>query len=166
MKDFEALFTRYFGRVYRFTLRLTGSEDAAEELTQQTFFKALKGIDGFEGRSDPVTWLCSIAKHEFLSGKRRDREDLYAPDAPVFGSSVPGIDTGFARSQEALRLHRHLHAMDEPYREVFMLRVFGELKYDQIAALFGKSASWARVTYYRAKLQLQEEMEAEDGKQK
>lgn len=57
MKDFEAMFTRYFGRVYRFTLRLTGSEDAAEELTQQTFFKALKGIDGFEGRSDPVTWL-------------------------------------------------------------------------------------------------------------
>lgn len=165
MKDFEAMFTRYFGQVYRFALRLTGSEDAAEELTQQTFFKALKGIDGFEGRSDPVTWLCSIAKHEFLSGKRRDREDLYAPDAPVFDSSEPGIDTGFVRREEALRLHRHLHAMDEPYREVFMLRVFGELMFDQIAALFGKSASWARVTYYRAKLRLQEEMEAEDGKQ-
>ena len=163
VKDFEAMFTAYFARVYRFALRLTGSANAAEELTQQTFFKALKGIDGFEGRSDPVTWLCSIAKHEFLNGRRRSREDPYAPDAPVFDSAVPGIDSGYARKEETLQLHRCLHAMDEPYREVFMLRVFGELKFDQIAGLFGKSVSWARVTYYRAKVTLQEKMEAEDN---
>ena len=161
MKDFEEMFTRYFARVYRFALRLTGSEIAAEELTQQTFFKALKAIDSFEGRSDPITWLCSICKREFLSGKRR-REDAFSPDTWVFqGGASPGVDSDYAQKEETLRLHRHLHALGEPYREVFMLRIFGELKFDQIAALFGKSVSWARVTFYRAKAELQERIEKE-----
>lgn len=162
MDDFEAMFTQYFSRVYRFSLRLTGSEQAAEELTQQTFFKALKGLNGFRGRSDPVTWLCSIAKHEFLNGKRR-REDAHGPDSPVWDGAGPDISGGYARREEIMRLHKHLHALEEPYREVFMLRVFGELKYDQIAALFGKSISWARVTFYRAKAEIQNRMEVEEN---
>ena len=165
MTDLDEVYSKFSGTVTSYLLRLCGNQQLAEELTQETFYQAVRCIGRFDGKSSISTWLCSIAKHEFLSGKRRDREDLYAPDAPVFDSSEPGIDTGFVRREEALRLHRHLHAMDEPYREVFMLRVFGELMFDQIAALFGKSASWARVTYYRAKLRLQEEMEAEDGKQ-
>lgn len=165
MRDFETIFTEYFARVYRFARRLTGSDHAAEELTQQTFFKALKKIDSFDERSDPATWLCSIAKHEFLSGKRRHRETPFAPDDEMFYSvSDPGIDSGYARREETLRLHLHLHQMQEPYREVFMLRVFGELSYNQIAGLFDKTTSWARVTYYRAKLELQQKMEAENGK--
>ena len=158
------MFTQYFSQVYRFARRLTGSDQAAEELTQQTFFKALRRIDSFQGRSDAATWLCSIAKHEFLNGKQRRREELYAPDDRVFDSGAsPGIDSGYARKEETLRLHRHLHQMDEPYREVFMLRVFGELKYAQIANLFGKTESWARVTYYRAKLELQRKMSEDQG---
>ena len=162
LSDFEALFTQYFARVYRFALRLSGSEAAAEELTQQTFYKALKGLDGFQGRSDPVTWLCSICKREFLAARRRDRESAFEPGAAVFERPGEDIETGFARQEASIRLHRHLHALDEPYREVFMLRVFGELKFDQIAGLFGKSTSWARVTYYRAKLELQRRLEEEE----
>lgn len=161
MQDFEAIFTQYFGRVYHFARGLTGSDSAAEELTQQTFFKALRSLDRFQGRSDAVTWLCSIAKHEYLNGKRR-REDPFAPGAAVFSGASPDIDSGYAQKEETLRLHRHLHAMDEPYREVFMLRVFGELKYAQIAALFGRTESWARVTYYRAKLELRQKMEEDE----
>ena len=156
------MFTQYFARVYRFALGLTGNEAAAEELTQQTFFKALKSLDQFQGRSDPVTWLCSIAKHEYVNGLRRGREQPFGPDADVFDGASPGIDAGYVREEETLRLHRHLHALEEPYREVFMLRVFGELKYAQIAGLFGRTESWARVTYYRAKLALQQRMEEEE----
>lgn len=163
VEDFEAMFTTYFARVYRFALRLTGSADAAEELTQQTFFKALKGIDGFQGRSDPVTWLCSIAKREYISGLRRSRETQAAPGSSVFDGPSGNVEADYTRREDLARLHRHLHGLGEPYREVFMLRVFGELKYAQIAGLFGKTASWARVTYYRAKLELQERMEAEDN---
>ena len=161
MRDFEALFTQYFGRVYRFARGFTGSDSAAEELTQQTFFKALKSLDRFEGRSDPVTWLCSIAKHEYVNGLRRSRETAFAPDAAVFDGASPGVDGEVIRQEELARLHRRLHALAEPYREVFMLRVFGELRYAQIAGLFGKTENWARVTYYRAKLELQRGMEEE-----
>lgn len=158
MPSFEALFTRYFARVYRFALSLSRSETQAEEITQQTFYQALRHIDQFEGRSDPGTWLCSIAKHEYFQQRRRMREQAFAPDDPVFdpGASLPDDDP------DAMRIHRHLHTLKEPYREVFMLRVFGELKYAQIASLFGKGESWARVIYYRAKLQLQQKVREED----
>ena len=161
LRDFEALFTQYFARVYRFARGLTGSDAGAEELTQQTFFKALKSLDQFQGRSDPATWLCSIAKHEYINGLRH-WEQTFPPDGQVFDGPSPGIDAGYAQKEETLRLHRHLHALGEPYREVFMLRVFGELKYAQIAGLFGRTESWARVTYYRAKLELQRKMEEEE----
>lgn len=165
MESFEALFERYFSSVYRFALSLTRSEDAAEELTQQTFYKALKKINTFEGRSDPGTWLCSIAKNEFFNRKARDRERAYAPDSDVFNQSSGEMELGIERAEDAMWIHRHLHALQEPYREVFMLRVFGELKYAQIASLFGKTESWARVNYYRAKQMLCQAMkEDENGK--
>lgn len=161
MTDFEEMFTRYFSRVYRFALGLTRSEHQAEEITQQTFFKALKKIDSFEGRSDPVTWLCSIAKNEYLNGLRR-REDACPPDSRAFDR--PGQDAAWdvEREDQRMDIHRRLHALAESYREVFMLRVFGELKFDQIASLFGKSPSWARVTYYRAKTEIQDRIKEEE----
>ena len=165
MEDFETLFRSYFSRVYRFALRLTHSEDQAEELTQQTFFKAFKQIDRFEGRSDPTTWLCSIAKNTWFDEHRKHRTDAYAPESPVFDQTDSGVEEDVLWRWETMRAHRQLHALKEPYREVFTLRVFGELKYGQIAGLFGKSENWARVTYYRAKQMLIERMEEEEHEQ-
>ena len=158
MKDFEEMFTQHFSRVYRFALRLTRDEHQAEEITQQTFFKALKKIDTFEGRSDPATWLCSIAKNEYLNGLRR-REDAYPPDSRTFDAPTGDASQEVEREDRRMRIHVKLHELAEPYREVFMLRVFGELKFDQIASLFGKSVSWARVTFYRAKMEMQKRIE-------
>ena len=161
MQSFEELFTAYFERVYRFCLSLTHSEDAAEELTEQTFFKALRRLDSFEGRCEPSTWLISIAKNEFFASLRRRREQPLDADA-LSGETAESPERLVLRGEETMRLHRCLHALNEPYREVFMLRVFGELKYAQIAALFQKSESWAKVTYYRAKLELQRRMKEEE----
>lgn len=162
MTDFEEMFTRYFSRVYRFVLRLSRDQHQAEEITQQTFFKALKKIDSFEGRSDPATWLCSIAKNEYLNALRR-REDAYRPDSRAFDAPAGDASQAVEREDQRMRIHRRLHDLEEPYREVFMLRVFGELKFDQIASLFGKSVSWARVTFYRAKLEMQRRLEEDEG---
>lgn len=159
MPSFETLFTRYFSRVYKFSLSLTHSETLAEEITQQTFYQALKHIDKFEGRSDPGTWLCSIAKNEYLQLLRRRREHPAEPGSAVFDRAIAPPDN---ESDDTMRIHRHLHDLEEPYREVFMLRVFGELKYAQIASLFGRGESWARVIYYRAKTKIQEKIREED----
>lgn len=160
-ESFEEIFTRYYSRVYRFALSLTRSTAAAEEITQQTFFKALKSIDSFEGRSDAGTWLCSIAKNAYFESLRRHE---YPADVQsgVFDGADPDASGSVEQTADAMRIHRHLHELDEPYREVFMLRVFGKLKYAQIASLFGKTESWARVIYYRAKLEIQERIQKED----
>ena len=161
MQSFEELFSRYFRQVYGFALSLTRDEGEAEELAQHTFYKALEKIDGFQGRSDPATWLCSIAKNEYFNRLRRKREVPLAPDMLAV-SGEDSVERTVQRGDEAMRVHRHLHSLAEPYREVFMLRVFSELKYGQIASLFGKTESWARVTYYRAKQDLQRRMKEED----
>ena len=163
VESFEAMFSRYFARVYRFLLRLTRSEDLAEELTQQTFFKALKEIDSFEGRSSPVTWLCSIAKNAYFDLCRREKREMPMPAEQ--GAGGADAEGEFLRRHEAMRIHRHLHALEEPYREVFTLRVFGELKYAQIASLFGRTEAWARIVYYRAKRELIERLEREEEAQ-
>ena len=61
----------------------------------------------------------------------------------------------------SFRIHVALHAMEEPFREVFELRVFGELSFREIGTIFGKTENWARVTYHRARLKLQERMNAQ-----
>lgn len=162
MSSFEEMFTEYFSRVYRFALSLTRSTALAEDITQQTFFKALQKIDTFQGRSDAGTWLCSIAKNEYFNRCRRNREQSFPPDSAVFAGEMADADACVQSNAQRMQIHRHLHELQEPYREVFMLRVFGELKYAQIASLFGKTESWARVTYYRAKMEIQNRMKEED----
>ena len=157
MQSFDEMFNTYFGRVYRFALKLTRSTDQAEDITQHTFFRALEKIDTFEGRSDVGTWLCSIAKNEYFTRCRRDREQSCPPGSHVLDKAVQSDD-----DEGLMAIHRHLHELDEPYREVFMLRVFGDLKYEQIASLFKKTDSWARVTFYRAKLELQRRIREEE----
>ena len=163
MQSFEEMFTRYFSRVYRFALSLTRSTSMAEDITQQTFFRALEKIDTFQGRSDVGTWLCSIAKNEYFTRMRRSREQTYEPGSTVFDGRASDADEGVQSDAQRMQIHRHLHELTEPYREVFMLRVFGELKYAQIASLFGKTESWARVTFYRAKLDIQKRIEEEEN---
>lgn len=162
MQSFEELFSQYFGKVYRFALKLTRSREQAEEITQQTFYKALKKIDSFQGRSDAGTWLCSIAKNEYFNRKTRNREQAFEPGSTVFGAADGDVAEKLQREQERMQIHRHLHELDEPWREVFMLRVFGELTYAQIASLFGRTENWARVTFYRAKIEIQKRMEEDE----
>ena len=163
MQSIEELFSRYFRQVYGFALSLTRDEGEAEDLAQQTFFKALEKIDSFQGRSDPATWLCSIAKNEYFNRRRRRCRELpLEPDAPLPSGGDGSVEERLQNKEQTMLLYRHLHTLPEPYREVFMLRVFSELKYGQIASLFGKTESWARVTYYRAKQDLQRRMKEEN----
>ena len=158
MVDFDLVYNRYFTAVYCYARGLTRSERDAEELTAETFFKALKAIDRFDERGDLRVWLCQIAKHAWFNQQRRKKREISLEEAPE-----PGEEAAFAQALEdrdtADRLFALLHRMEEPYKEVFTLRTFCEQPYAQIAALFGKTESWARVTYHRAKTKLQQELE-------
>ena len=160
--DFEELYTTYFRKVYAFSLSLTRSSHMAEEITQETFFRVMNHPDSFHGNASIETYLCRIARNLFLSNLRKRKKEY--PDEEAFETlpSEKSMEGDLLRRETAQRLHKLLHQMEEPYKEVFTLRTWGELPFQEIAALFEKSESWARVTYYRAKLKIQERMNEEE----
>lgn len=159
MTEFERIYNEYFRGVYTFVLSLSRNEKIAEEITQETFFKALKGIDKFKGNCKINVWLCQIAKNTYFTyldkQKRFETEDI---SKIVSESSIEEI---MLNKEETFRIHKAIHFLDEPYKEVFMLRVFGELSYNQISQLFEKTESWGRVTFYRAKQKIQDLLKEE-----
>lgn len=157
-QDFEAVYRRYFDPVYRYSLSLTGDAHRAEELTQRTFFKALEAIDGFRGESSLQTWLCAIARNAFLSETRRATPESLS-ELPEQADGRAGPEERILEREEALRLHRALHALPEPYREVFSLRVFAQLSFKEIGELFGKTDNWACVVCHRARNMLRKKEE-------
>jgi RNA polymerase sigma-70 factor (ECF subfamily) len=150
--DFEVIYSDYFSDVYKYALSLCHNETLAEDITQETFFKALKGIDNFKGQCKMRVWLCQIAKNTYFSlcQKNKNTRDETQED------KVECIEQKLMNIETVWEIHKKLHFLDEPYKEVFTLRVFGELPFLQIAELFGKTESWARVTFHRAKIKLKE----------
>ena len=153
----EKLYEAHYMRVFSYAMTLSGDRTTAEEITQETFFRAFSKSGEFRKESDEVTWLCAIAKNCFFDEKRRQgRTGPIPEDVPDTGK---GIEQAAADRDSSFRIHVALHALEEPYREIFELRVFGELSFHEIGTIFGKTENWARVTYHRARLKLQERME-------
>ena len=155
MTEFEEVYRLYFRDVYRYCLALCRDEETAEEVTQETFFKALNAIDQFDGRCRLYVWLCQIAKNTYFSMRSKKRPDGLEADIP----SGESLEERLLTKESAFEIHRILHRLEEPYKEVFSLRTFGELPFKQIGELFGKTESWARVTYHRARLKIKEELQ-------
>lgn len=156
--DFDGLYQTYYMSVYSYVMTIVKSAHLAEEITQQTFYKALHGLSKFDGRSSQLTWLCAIAKntayHE-LKRQARFQPEISEADLPA----SEGVERKAEDELLTLRIHQLLHEMEEPYKEVFQLRVFGELSFAKIGVIFAKTENWARVTYHRAKSKLQERMD-------
>lgn len=155
MTDFSEVYNLYFRDVYRYTLSLCRNASVAEEVTQETFYKALQKLDTFDGNADIFVWLCQIAKNTYLSLWRK-RKRLVPDSDTLLIPDTESLEDNFCERETAFRIHRILHTLEEPYKEVFSLRTFGELSFRQIAELFGKTESWARVTYHRARLKIKE----------
>ncbi|MBR0463539.1 MAG: sigma-70 family RNA polymerase sigma factor [Clostridia bacterium] len=155
--EFDRLYDAHYMRVYSYVMTQTADPVLAEEIAQETFFRALRKADSFRGASDEVTWLCAIAKN-LLTDERRRRSRAAEMPAEL-PDRARGPEQAAIDGDTSFRIHMALHALEEPYREVFGLRVFGELSFRQVGMIFGKTEAWARVTYHRARLKLQERME-------
>ena len=158
MQDFEKIYVDYLRDVYNFLLKLSGSEDIAEELTQSTFSIAFENLGQFRGTCKMSVWLCQIAKHEYFAYCKRQRP-IVREEAMEEEPCGESLEERFIDHAEQIRIHEVLHVLTEPYKEVFTLRLMAELSYKDISRLFGKSESWARVTYYRAKCMIVERLE-------
>jgi len=154
LRDFDEIYGTYFALVYKYTLSFCRDPGLAEEIAQETFFRALKNTDSFRGDAKIETWLCQIAKNIYL--KTHEKQRRQAPLEKL--SDVHATVSDPLQKASAFELHKVLHNLEEPYKEVFTMRTFGELSFKEIAQLFNKTESWARVTYHRGKIKIQEQV--------
>lgn len=156
----DICFKAEYEAVYRYALSLCRNETEAQDITQDTFLKAMQAKNGFRGNSSVYTWLCAIAKNIWLEKMRKEsRLVSMERELPERGTS---LEEKITNEDTAMQIHKFLHIIEEPYKEVFTLRVFGQLSFAKIAELFGKTESWARVTYHRARKQIIEKMRKDD----
>jgi len=165
MAAFSEVYKEYAKSVYRFLLALSGEESMAEELLQETFYQAFLHIDQFEGRSSLYTWLCQIGKNAWLKECRRsNRYTETSLENLTMASREPPPEEQYLKKEEYLRVRRAILKLEEPYKNVMILHAYGGVKLKEIANMYGKTESWARVTYYRARQQIVEEVSDEKGK--
>lgn len=161
MTEFEQIYRDYFNDVFLYIRRLSNNEHIAEEITSETYYKAMRSIDHFRGECDIRVWLCQIAKNCYYSYlKKAGRVDSIEDIDPLNVSAQDEtVEERLVRQDEAMQIQKILHDVPDPYKEVFMWRVFAELSYKQIGQLFGKSENWACVTYHRARNMIREGLE-------
>lgn len=157
MTELEEIYNNYFKDVYFFIYSLSKDKHIAEDLTSETFLKAVKSIESFRGNCDIKVWLFQIAKNSYYSYIRKHKKLIELDSVPEKKDDFD-IEKSVFSSEESMKIHEILHNLSEPYKEVFSLRVFGELSFRQIGSLFGKTDNWACVTFHRARNKIREEM--------
>jgi len=153
MTEFEKIYRTYFNDVFLYIRRLSNNEDIAAEITSETFYKAMRSINSFRGDCDIRVWLCQIAKNCYYTYLKKAGQVGSIEDIDFLNISAQDetVEERLSRQDKAMQIQKILHDVPDPYKEVFMWRVFAELNYKQIGQLFGKSENWACVTYHRAR---------------
>ncbi|MGL4913109.1 MAG: RNA polymerase sigma factor [Romboutsia sp.] len=157
INEFDKIYNQYFKAVYLFILKMSKDSNIAEEIAQETFFKAMSSIDSFKGNCKISSWLFQIAKNTYFTYLKK--QERYIHKTKDYEERCTNIEESLLDKEKSFYIHKILHSIEEPYKEVFTLRVFGELSFMQIGLLFGKSENWARVTFYRAKQKIKDKME-------
>lgn len=157
MTELEEIYERYFKDVYLFVYSLSKNQHIAEDITSETFLKVMQSLDSFKGDGDFKVWLFQIAKNTYYSYLRKNKRVVPTEE---FHKEADGLnlEKQILDQDESMRIHKILHHLPETYKEVFTLRMFGELSYKDIGEIFEKTDNWACVTFYRARKQIQEKM--------
>ena len=164
MTDFEKVYKEYSNDVYLYIKRLSGDEHIAEDITSETFFKALKSIDSFRGECEIRVWLCQIAKNSYYTYIKKNSKIQNVEEAELVNlpDNKNNVADEVANKMQALAIQKILEELEEPYREVFMWRVYAELSFKEIASIFNKNENWACVTYHRARNQIKKRLEEKE----
>ena len=154
--DFEELYNLNSKYVYGYIFSLCKDEHIAKDIMSETFYKAICSAEKFKGDCSVRVWLCMIAKNLYLNLAKRSK---FTTELPEDLQSDSDIEERLVNKTQALEIHKALHLLKDPYKEVFSLRLFSELSFSEIGEIFGRTESWARVTFYRAKNKIKEEID-------
>ncbi len=159
--EFEQIYRTYFKAVFLYVLQLSGDEQVAEDITSETFVKAISSIKKFRGDCDIRVWLFQIAKNTYYTYLKKNKNILSVDEVNLQNITSPddSLDIHLGKQEEVQNIRHILHTIAEPYKEVFMWRVFGDLSFKEIGELFHKTDNWACVTYHRARKMIQRRLE-------
>ena len=159
--EFEQIYNDYFNYVYLYIRKLSGNEQITEEITSETFFKAMRSIDTFRNNCDFRVWLCQIAKNTYYSYLKKQKKINNVEDLELENIMDPYslIEEKIITKEQIVEIRKLLHTIPEQYKEVFMWRVFADLNFKQIGQIFEKSDNWACVTYHRARIMIKNKLE-------
>ncbi|KAA0542745.1 sigma-70 family RNA polymerase sigma factor [Bacillus sp. BGMRC 2118] len=161
MGDLHEIYTKYDKDVFRYLMCLCHDADLSEELTQETFYQAVKSIDRYNGKCKMSVWLCQIAKHTYY--KHLEKNNKWKRQINPENAFHISPENEFMNVEEKITLYRSIHMLEEPYKEVFLLRILGGLSFKEIGEIQFKTENWARVTFYRAKTKLKERGTTNNG---
>lgn len=160
LDDLEKMCTLHYKYVKSYALSLCLNETLAEDITQETFYNAIKKIDTFKNDCKIETWLCSIARNIFLNSKRKRQTDNVLDYSDIIADITP--EENIIDNESVKRILSEAVKLETPYKEVFYMKTLGDMPYSTIADVFEKSENWARVTYFRAKKQIEERMSEDE----
>ena len=144
MQSIEVIYRQYASVVYRYLFAKIRDENIAEEVTQETFYQAIRCSDKFDYSCKVSTWLCAIAKNQLAVYLRKNHINDNLED--VTQSQASAEDEYMSKDGQMFLL-KQLHSVPDPYKEVMYLRVFGGLSFKEIGEIMEKSENWARVTW-------------------
>ena len=158
MQNIEEMYNKYSEIVYKYVFCLTGNEDTAEEIVQETFLVAVRYINKFRGECKISTWLCQISKYIWYKRLKKEKKETplnILQDSILIEDS---IEENFCDKESKIQLFKKLQELDEDTRNVMYLRIFGNFEYSEIAEIMNKTSNWARVVFFRGKQKLKEEI--------
>ena len=157
MQDIEKIYEEYFETVNKYLFCLTHNNDISEELTQETFYKAVKKIDTYKGECKMSAWLCQIAKNLWYDQCRKNKKFVDTKEDELLNiKALNTLEEQVIAKDEKISLYKKMQCLDEKTREVMYLRITGELSFKEIGIILNKTENWARVTFYRGKNKLKE----------
>ena len=159
MQNIDEMYNKYSEIVYKYVFCLTGNEDTAEEIVQETFLVAVRDINKFRGECKISTWLCQISKYVWYKRLKKEKKETpldILQDSLLIENS---IEENFYDKESKIQLFKKLQELDEDTRNVMYLRIFGNFEYSEIAEIMNKTSNWARVVFFRGKQKLKEEID-------
>ncbi len=157
IQDIEKIYEEYFEIVNKYLFCLTHNSDISEELTQETFYKAVRKIDTYKGECKISVWLCQIAKNLWYDECRKNKKMIHTEEDYLHNlQPLDTIEKQIISNDEKVSLYKKMQVLDEKTREVMYLRITGELSFKEIGIILNKTENWARITFYRGKNRLKE----------
>lgn len=159
--DMDVVYQQYARLVYRFLYAHTHDAQWSEELTQETFLRAVQSIRRYDGSCKLSVWLCQIARHVLYQElRKKKRADFVELSECVPDDASPDGERDVLQKENKMELYRAIHHLSETEREVVLYRMTGELSFREIGEMIGKSENWCRTVFYRAKLKIKKELSA------